>query len=193
MRHDRRRAPLQPIRLRGTSQTFARQSRTRPVVGRSQQGRPDPVTPPEARSKAEGAAEKRLDLRKYAQKWRYSWARSAVRQPLHRGVAGRDERVWLFLHSGSRGCRQQDRAAPHQVAQRSARVVDRPARPRPRLPVAVDARVRAGTSRAAVGAAIRAAQPGGDDGPVPYSCGRVGGRRCRRRRRHRGRAREPPP
>ena len=64
------------------------------------------------------------------------------------------------------GRRQQDRAGAHQGrAGADDEVVDRAAGPRPRLPGRGHGRVRPVHRRAAVGAAVRAAQPRGDDGP----------------------------
>ena len=62
--------------------------------------------------------------------------------------------------------RQQDRPAPHQRRPGAVRaVVDRAAGPRPGLPGRGHRRVLGLHPRAAVGAAVRPAQPRGDDGP----------------------------
>ena len=76
------------------------------------------------------------------------------------------DRVWLFLHSGSRG-------VGNKIAQRHIAVAQElcgsgridAAGPRPGLPRGGHGGVRRLHPRAAVGAAVRAAQPRGDDGP----------------------------
>ena len=95
-----------------------------------------------------------------------SSARSAPATTSSRSAVDEEDRVWLFLHSGSRGVG--NKIAQHHiaVAQRLCpAVVDQPARPGPGLPRRGHGRVRGVHARPAVGAALRAAQPGGDDGP----------------------------
>ena len=69
-------------------------------------------------------------------------------------------RVWIFLHSGSRGNRKQDRAAPHRGRPGLRRAAPRiAAQPRPRLPRRGDPGVRRLHHRPPVGAEVRPAEP----------------------------------
>ena len=74
-------------------------------------------------------------------------------QPLHRGVRGRDRtRVWLFLHSGSRGVG--NKIAQHHIGvaqQRDPEAADPAAGPGPRLPGGGHAESSTGTSRSCGG------------------------------------------
>ena len=95
-----------------------------------------------------------------------SWARSAPATTSSRSPSTRPDRVWLFLHSGSRGVGNKIAQHHIKVARRAVRaVVDRAARPGPGLPGRGHRRVLGLHPRAAVGAGLRAAQPRGDDGP----------------------------
>ena len=121
------------------------------------------------------AEAKGFDPATYAGNWRDAARVARLRQPLHRGLGRRDRPGVAVPALGQPGRGQQDRAAPHRGREAAGRaVVDRPARPRPRLPRRGHAGVHAVHRRAPVGAALRPAQPGGDDGPR-HPAGRASG------------------
>ncbi len=79
-----------------------------------------------------------------------------------------DDRVWLFLHSGSRGVGNKLATKHIKVAREQCReAVDQPARPGPGLPGRRRPRVLGLPAGPALGAALRLAEPRGDDAPRP--------------------------
>ena len=92
---------------------------------------------------------------------------AGIRQPLHRGHRRRDGHGLAVPALRVAGRRQQDRPAPHQGRPAAARSSGGSSCPTRTSPTSSRAR-RSSTRyirRAAVGAAVRAAEPGGDDGP----------------------------
>ena len=80
--------------------------------------------------------------------------------------ADETDAVWLFLHSGSRGVGNKIAQHHIKVAQEShGQAVDHPAGPGPRLPGGGHAGVHPVHQGAALGTALRPAEPRGDDGP----------------------------
>ena len=108
-----------------------------------------------------------------------SWARSARATTSSRSASTRTDRVWLFLHSGSRGVGNKlAHEAHHGRPARSARSGGS-ACPTPTSPTSwrATAEFWSYIGGPAVGAAVRATQPRGDDGPRDRLLRELG--RCR--------------
>ena len=169
LRHDRRPDPvhaaIRPARPAGASCG----SRSSAPIPLSAGGYNRKIAPPPSRgSRSSRRSPRRTGSTRRVRGQLGAAARLArQRQPLHRGQRStRPDRVWLFLHSGCRG-------VGNKIASTTSRSRKRLTEqwwitlPDPDLAYLVEgtAEFDALHPRAAVGAALRAAQPRGDDGP----------------------------